>query len=144
MLKERIKILEARIEMKRHPEDHPCESDAMLHELLDEIENLHKDHTPLNDTGNAHSTTPGLYSSELDDSLESSWAWVLKLKDEIYTMAYQPESDGRKLLALKFVESVTLLYTTDPSASSEPPTDQTPSEWKRLLDEWNIERDDLE
>ncbi|GJS80519.1 retrovirus-related pol polyprotein from transposon TNT 1-94 [Tanacetum coccineum] len=30
----------------------------------------------------------GLYSSELDDSLESSWAWVLNLKDEIYSMAY--------------------------------------------------------
>ncbi|GKA33899.1 putative reverse transcriptase domain-containing protein, partial [Tanacetum coccineum] len=65
---------------------------------------------------------------ELDDSLESSWAWVLKLKDEIYSMAYQPESDGRKLLALKFVESVTLLYTADPSASSEPPADQTSSD----------------
>ncbi|GJY68330.1 symplekin isoform X1, partial [Tanacetum coccineum] len=74
----------------------------------------------------------GLYSSELDDSLESSWAWVLKLKDEIYSMAYQPESDGRKLLALKFVESVTLLYTADPSASSEPPADQSSS------DEFNI------
>ncbi|GJZ73788.1 symplekin isoform X1 [Tanacetum coccineum] len=74
----------------------------------------------------------GLYSSELDDSIESSWEWVLKLKDEIYSMAYQPESDGRKLLALKFVESVTLLYTADPSASSEPPADQTSS------DEFNI------
>ncbi|GJY67806.1 symplekin isoform X1 [Tanacetum coccineum] len=74
----------------------------------------------------------GLYSSELDDSLESSWAWVLKLKDEIYLMAHQPESDGRKLLALKFVESVTLLYTADPSASSEPPADQTSA------DEFNI------
>lgn len=31
----------------------------------------------------------GLYSSEVDDSLESSWFWILKLKDEIYTMAYQ-------------------------------------------------------
>nr|GFC54501.1 symplekin isoform X1 [Tanacetum cinerariifolium] len=74
----------------------------------------------------------GLYSSELDDSLESSWAWVLKLKDEIYSMAHQSESDGRKLLALKFVESVTLLYTADPSASSEPPADQTSA------DEFNI------
>ncbi|XP_071715633.1 uncharacterized protein [Rutidosis leptorrhynchoides] len=67
----------------------------------------------------------GLFSSELDEALESSWSWVLKLKDEIYSMAYQPETDGRKLLALKFIEAVTLLYTTDPSASSEPPEDQT-------------------
>ncbi|KAI3819069.1 hypothetical protein L1987_12891 [Smallanthus sonchifolius] len=74
----------------------------------------------------------GLYSSELDDSLASSWLWVLKLKDEIYSMAYQPESDGRKLLALKFVEAVTLLYTADPSASTEPPEDHT------SRDEFNI------
>ncbi|GKF30060.1 hypothetical protein Tco_0096402 [Tanacetum coccineum] len=37
----------------------------------------------------------------------------------------KPESNGRKLLALKFVESVTLLYTADPSASSEQLADQT-------------------
>ncbi|XP_055812650.1 uncharacterized protein LOC129882403 [Solanum dulcamara] len=63
----------------------------------------------------------GLFSSELDNSLESAWAWVLKFREEIYTMAFQPSSDGRKLLALKFVESVVLLYTPDPSVSSEPP-----------------------
>lgn len=63
----------------------------------------------------------GLFSSELDDSLESAWAWVLKFMEEIYTMAFQPSSDGRKLLALKFVESVVLLYTPDPSINSEPP-----------------------
>ncbi|KAK4359342.1 hypothetical protein RND71_021571 [Anisodus tanguticus] len=63
----------------------------------------------------------GLFSSELDDSLESAWAWVLKFREEIYTMAFQPATDGRRLLALKFVESVVLLYTPDPSVSSEPP-----------------------
>ncbi|KAJ9545286.1 hypothetical protein OSB04_024993 [Centaurea solstitialis] len=77
----------------------------------------------------------GLYSSQLDDSLESSWVWVLKFKEEIYSMAYQPQSDGRKLLALKFVEAVTLLYTADPSASSEPPEDLTSGE---MPDEFNI------
>lgn len=40
-------------------------------------------------------------------------------------MFCQPEKDGRKLLALKFIETVTLLYTADPGASSEPPEDQT-------------------
>nr|XP_043635498.1 uncharacterized protein LOC122606709 isoform X3 [Erigeron canadensis] len=75
----------------------------------------------------------GLFSTELDDALESSWAWMLKLKDEIYAMSYQPETDGRKLLALKFVEAVTLLYTADPSASAEPPpSDHTSG------DEFNI------
>ncbi|XP_009598060.1 uncharacterized protein [Nicotiana tomentosiformis] len=63
----------------------------------------------------------GLFSSELDDSLESAWAWVLKFREEIYAMAFQPASDGRRLLALKFVESVVLLYTPNPSVSSEPP-----------------------
>lgn len=34
---------------------------------------------------------------------------------------HKPASDGRRLLALKFVESVVLLYTPNPSVSSEPP-----------------------
>ncbi|KAL7247468.1 hypothetical protein ACSBR2_002391 [Camellia fascicularis] len=66
----------------------------------------------------------GLYSSELDNSLESSWAWVLKFRDEIYLIAFQLGSDGTRLLALKFVEAVILLYTPDPSGSSEPPPHQ--------------------
>lgn len=77
----------------------------------------------------------GLYSSELDDSLESAWVWVLKLKDEIYSIAFQPENDGRRLLALKFVEVITLLYTPDPSGPSEPPADHV-SEGK--FDEFNV------
>ncbi|KAI7997805.1 Symplekin [Camellia lanceoleosa] len=66
----------------------------------------------------------GLYSSELDNSLESSWAWVLKFRDEIYLIAFQLGSDGTRLLALKFVEVVILLYTPDPNGSSEPPPHQ--------------------
>ncbi|KAI7991525.1 hypothetical protein LOK49_LG12G00852 [Camellia lanceoleosa] len=65
----------------------------------------------------------GLYSSELDNSLESSWAWVLKFRDEIYFIAFQPGSDGTRLL-IKFVEATILLYTSDPSGSSEPPPHQ--------------------
>lgn len=34
---------------------------------------------------------------------------------------HQPGCDGTKLLALKFVESVVLLYTPDPNGSLEPP-----------------------
>ncbi|XP_034219881.1 uncharacterized protein LOC117631058 isoform X3 [Prunus dulcis] len=63
----------------------------------------------------------GLHSSELDSLLESSWAWVLKLKEEIYSIAFRPGSGGIRLLALKFVESVILLYTPDPNGSPEPP-----------------------
>ncbi|XP_059667995.1 uncharacterized protein LOC132313299 isoform X2 [Cornus florida] len=66
----------------------------------------------------------GLYSSDLDDSLESSWEWVLKFRDEIYSIAFQPTSDGRRLLALKFIEAIILLYTPDPCGSSEPPSHQ--------------------
>ncbi|KAF8394916.1 hypothetical protein HHK36_018855 [Tetracentron sinense] len=70
----------------------------------------------------------GLHSSELDVSLESSWAWMLKFKDTIYSMAFQvykPGSDGVRLLAVKFVEAIILLYTPDPNGSSEPPPRQS-------------------
>ncbi|GJX69782.1 hypothetical protein Tco_0305509 [Tanacetum coccineum] len=40
MLETRIKILEARLELERHPEDHTCQSGAILYELLDDMENL--------------------------------------------------------------------------------------------------------
>ncbi|GJS56054.1 hypothetical protein Tco_0629416 [Tanacetum coccineum] len=40
MLKARLKMLETRLEMERHPEDHACQSVAMLHELLNDMENL--------------------------------------------------------------------------------------------------------
>ncbi|KAL3536521.1 hypothetical protein ACH5RR_004982 [Cinchona calisaya] len=66
----------------------------------------------------------GLYSNGLDTSLESSWSWMLKFRDEIYSLAFQPGSDGRRLLALKFMETVVLLYTPDPNVSSDPPADQ--------------------
>ncbi|GJY31851.1 hypothetical protein Tco_0415346 [Tanacetum coccineum] len=40
MLETRIKILEARLDMERHPEDHTCQSGAILYELLNDMENL--------------------------------------------------------------------------------------------------------
>ncbi|GFY83762.1 HEAT repeat-containing protein [Actinidia rufa] len=61
---------------------------------------------------------------QLDDSLASSWAWVLKFRDEIYSIAFQPGSDGIKFPAVRFVEAVILLYALDPSGSSEPPLHQ--------------------
>ncbi|KAL6988547.1 hypothetical protein U1Q18_014299, partial [Sarracenia purpurea var. burkii] len=80
-------------------------------------------------------TIQGLYSSELDDSLASSWAWILKYNDEMYPIAFQTGSDGIRLPAVKFVKAVILLYTPDPSGSSEPPLHQT-SEGKFV--EFNI------
>ncbi|KAG5550558.1 hypothetical protein RHGRI_015500 [Rhododendron griersonianum] len=74
----------------------------------------------------------GLYSSELDGSLESSWAWVLRFRDQIYSIAFQPGSDGIRLPAVKFVEVVILLYTPDPE---EPPLH--PASEEKLV-EFNI------
>ncbi|OVA02697.1 Protein of unknown function DUF3453 [Macleaya cordata] len=67
----------------------------------------------------------GLYSSELDDSLESSWIWMLKFKDTLYPVAFQRGRDGIRLLAVKFVEAIVLLYTPDPNGSTETPPDQS-------------------
>ncbi|PIA32259.1 hypothetical protein AQUCO_04500095v1 [Aquilegia coerulea] len=61
----------------------------------------------------------GLHSSELDESLESAWNWMLKFKDTLYPIAFQPGSDGIRLLAVKFVEAMILLYTPDPDCSTE-------------------------
>ncbi|KAL8516577.1 hypothetical protein ACS0TY_015007 [Phlomoides rotata] len=50
-------------------------------------------------------------------------------------MAFEMGSEGRRLPALKFVESVVLLYTPDPDGSMDPPSDKI-SEGK--FDEFNI------
>ncbi|GJX99325.1 hypothetical protein Tco_0356344 [Tanacetum coccineum] len=43
MLEARLRMLEARLEMERNPEDHACQSGAILNELLDDMEDLHMD-----------------------------------------------------------------------------------------------------
>ncbi|KAL5740398.1 hypothetical protein ACOSQ2_029578 [Xanthoceras sorbifolium] len=60
------------------------------------------------------------YPNDLESSLTSSWAWMLKFKDKIYSIAFQSGSGGVRLLALKFVEAVIFLYTPDPNSSSKP------------------------
>ncbi|GJZ95136.1 hypothetical protein Tco_0667339 [Tanacetum coccineum] len=40
MLDARLKMLETRLEMERHPEDHAFQLASMLHELLNDMENL--------------------------------------------------------------------------------------------------------
>ncbi|KAE9600841.1 hypothetical protein Lal_00011244 [Lupinus albus] len=69
-------------------------------------------------------TIQGLYSSDLDSALESAWAWMVKFKEKVYSIAFQHGSGGAKLLALKFVEAVIHLYTPDPNGSSEPMSHQ--------------------
>ncbi|XP_072974798.1 uncharacterized protein [Typha angustifolia] len=65
----------------------------------------------------------GLYSSEIDDSLKLSWEWMLKFKSSVLAIAVQPSCNGVKLLAIKFVEAMVLLYTPDPNISSDPPNE---------------------
>ncbi|GJS09809.1 hypothetical protein Tco_0366605 [Tanacetum coccineum] len=40
MLETRIKILEAILELERHPEDHTCQSGAIFYKLFDDMENI--------------------------------------------------------------------------------------------------------
>ncbi|KNA19015.1 hypothetical protein SOVF_065440 isoform A [Spinacia oleracea] len=63
----------------------------------------------------------GLQASKLDDSLESAWEWMLKLKEKICSIAFESESDGKRLLALKFVAAIILIYTPDPNGNTELP-----------------------
>ncbi|KAM3372385.1 hypothetical protein ACQJBY_019325 [Aegilops geniculata] len=69
----------------------------------------------------------GLFSSGgIDDSLKSSWEWMLKLKSAVSLMAFQPTSnEGVRLLAVKFVEKTVLMHTPDPNITSDPPNQAT-------------------
>ncbi|CAL1399353.1 unnamed protein product [Linum trigynum] len=63
----------------------------------------------------------GLHKSELDDLLKAAWSSMLEFKDKVYSIAFKVGSGGVKLLSLKFVEAVILLYTPDPNGPTEPP-----------------------
>ncbi|KAJ0979353.1 hypothetical protein J5N97_014827 [Dioscorea zingiberensis] len=63
----------------------------------------------------------GLYSGELDEVLKECWAWMLNFKNAVLPIVTQAGSDGIKLLAIKFVEAMILLYTPDPNGSVDPP-----------------------
>ncbi|CAL0305619.1 unnamed protein product [Lupinus luteus] len=45
--------------------------------------------------------------------LEEIWMWMLKFKDAVFGIALEPGSVGIKLLALKFLETFALLFTSD-------------------------------
>ncbi|KAL2906744.1 Retrovirus-related Pol polyprotein from transposon TNT 1-94 [Bienertia sinuspersici] len=63
----------------------------------------------------------GFHASKLDDSSESTWEWILKFKGKIYSVAFESRSGGRRLLALKFVPVIILIYTPDPNGGTELP-----------------------
>ncbi|KAK7410423.1 hypothetical protein VNO78_01196 [Psophocarpus tetragonolobus] len=47
--------------------------------------------------------------------LEDIWMWMLKFKDAVFGIALEPGSVGIRLLALKFLETFVLLFTSDNS-----------------------------
>ncbi|KAE9609107.1 putative symplekin [Lupinus albus] len=47
--------------------------------------------------------------------LEEVWMWMLKFKDAVFGIALEPGPAGTKLLALKFLETFVLLFTSDMS-----------------------------
>lgn len=64
------------------------------------------------------------YSGKLDKWVEDLWSELVKFKDAVYPFAFQPGSDGVKLLAVKFVEITLLLFTPDSNGSQLPLTQQ--------------------
>lgn len=52
----------------------------------------------------------------------------------LFVLWFKQGTDGRSLLALKFMEIVVLLYTPDPHGPSEPPPDQNCEGTLGLLD----------
>eukprot|EP01018_Ginkgo_biloba_P004266 Gb_23976 [translate_table: standard] len=77
-----------------------------------------------------HVALQGIYSGQVDNWLENSWNWMIKFKDAIYPIAFQPGTDGVRLLAAKFVETTILLFTPDPNGSSRPPPPQQSNDGK--------------
>ncbi|XP_011016955.1 PREDICTED: uncharacterized protein LOC105120456 isoform X1 [Populus euphratica] len=49
--------------------------------------------------------------------LEGLWIWMLKFKDAVFAIALEPGPIGIKLLALKFLETYILLFTTETTDS---------------------------
>lgn len=72
----------------------------------------------------------GIYLGQLDKRIEDSWAWMVKFKDAVYPIAFQPGADGVRLVAVKFVETLILLFTLDPTVSLQPPPPQHSNDGK--------------
>ncbi|MCO5605257.1 hypothetical protein L7F22_059437 [Adiantum nelumboides] len=63
----------------------------------------------------------GIYSGQLDAKLQESWGWMTTVKDAMYSASKEHKNDGVRLLAIKFIEMVILLYTPEPNGSTQPP-----------------------
>ncbi|KAI9200581.1 hypothetical protein LWI28_010098 [Acer negundo] len=51
--------------------------------------------------------------------LEELWTWMLRFKDAVFAIALEPGFVGTKLLALKFLETYVLLFTSDKNDSEK-------------------------
>ncbi|KAH9555778.1 hypothetical protein CY35_08G133900 [Sphagnum magellanicum] len=70
----------------------------------------------------------GIYTGQVEKQLVDAWNWVTHFKNAVYPAAFQHGNDGVRLLAVKFVETTVLLFTPDPSGSSQPPPNQQNSD----------------
>ncbi|CAK9236326.1 unnamed protein product [Sphagnum troendelagicum] len=70
----------------------------------------------------------GIYTGQVEKQLVDAWNWVTHFKNAVYPAAFQHGNDGVRLLAVKFVETTILLFTPDPSGSSQPPPNQQNSD----------------
>ncbi|XP_062098821.1 uncharacterized protein LOC133804695 [Humulus lupulus] len=52
--------------------------------------------------------------------LEELWSWMAKFKDAVFAIALEPGCVATKLLALKFLESYVLLFSSDSSETEAP------------------------
>uniref|UniRef100_A0A2P2K4Q3 Uncharacterized protein LOC105630767 isoform X3 n=2 Tax=Rhizophora mucronata TaxID=61149 RepID=A0A2P2K4Q3_RHIMU len=51
--------------------------------------------------------------------LEELWIWMLKFKDSVSAIAVEPGSVGTKVLALKFLETYVLLFSSDTDSENQ-------------------------
>ncbi|PON68287.1 Symplekin/Pta [Parasponia andersonii] len=52
--------------------------------------------------------------------LEELWSWMAKFKDAVFTIALEPVCVATKLVALKFLETYVMLFTSDTSETEAP------------------------
>ncbi|KAM0972071.1 hypothetical protein PS2_019560 [Malus domestica] len=70
--------------------------------------------------------------------LEELWSWMSKFKDAIFAIAVEPGSVGTKLLALKFLETYILLFTSEGNDSGKPVIEDTASSRRDFNISWLV------
>ncbi|KAM1203928.1 hypothetical protein ACFX2J_019684 [Malus domestica] len=70
--------------------------------------------------------------------LEELWSWMSKFKDAIFAIAVEPGSVGTRLLALKFLETYILLFTSEGNDSGKPVIEDTASSRRDFNISWLV------